>query len=95
MSVSNCKSDNTTYYRAGLIDSGSIFDADHGCNSCRMTRGLQCTRFEVRTDFLLWICYKGVHCMQDVTIYLCTAFEINCDSLDWGKYNIQQSARVR
>ena len=67
MGVSMCKSDKTTYYRAGLIDSGSLFHADYGCNGWRMMRGSQCARFEVHTvdgrediyNLLLLICYKG------------------------------------
>ena len=62
-------------------------------------RGSRCARFEVRTvvgredmhntlffDMLQGGCIVG---MQDhITIYLLTAFEIDYDSLGWGKYNI-------
>ena len=78
MGVSACKSDNTTYYRAGSIDSGSLFGAQSGCNGCRMTRGSRCARFEVRTvvgredmyNILLLICYKGGALWNHTTIIL-------------------------
>jgi len=67
MGVSACKSDNTTYYRAGSIDSGLLFDVDYGCNRCRMTRGLQQATFhphpmirrEDMSILLVFVCYKG------------------------------------
>ena len=67
MGASACKSDNTTYYRAGSIDSGSVFDAGNGCNRCRMTRGLQQATFHTHPmirredmyNLLLLICHKG------------------------------------
>ena len=33
----------------GRLKEGCLFDVCSGCNGWRMTRGLQCTRFEVHT----------------------------------------------
>jgi len=51
----------------GRLKEGCLFDVCSGCNGWRMTRGSQCTRFEVHTvdgredifNLLLLICHKG------------------------------------
>ena len=78
MGVSACKSNNTTYYRAGSIYSGSLFHADYGCNRRRMTRGSQCASFEVHpmirredmSNLLLLMCYKGGALYAGSIIYI-------------------------
>ena len=87
MGVSMCKSDKTTYYRAGLIDSGSLFHADYGCNGWRMMRGSQCARFEVHTvdgrediyNILLLVCYKG-GALWDIIQQFTYCFTVYCSN---------------
>ena len=66
-------------------------------------RGSRCARFEVRTvdgredinNILLLMCYKGGALWTHTAIlYLLLLVSIMMP-LDWGNYNIQQSARVR
>ena len=75
--VSACESDNTTSFLAGSIHNGLLFGANSGCNGCSMTRGLQCTRFEVRTvitseDMYNLIYQRGVHCGNDIQQFMST-----------------------
>ena len=61
-----------------------------------MTRGSRCARFEVHTvagredmyNSLLLMCYKGGALHAGSCDNILTAFEIDYNSLDWGKYYI-------
>ena len=69
--------DKPTSFLVGSFGRRLVFGANSGCNGCSMTRGLQCTRFEVRTvitseDMYNLIYQRGVHCGNDIQQFMST-----------------------
>ena len=69
--------------KVGAIDRGEWGDQDAlGLRFVRWLEGKICT------ISCFWYATRGVHWKYHITIFLLTAFEIDYNSLGWGKYNI-------
>ena len=75
----------------GVMDRGESGDQDAlGLRFIRWMEG------KILSNILLLVCCKGVHCgiSHDNIVRILLLVSIMMP-LDWGKYNIQQSARIR